>query len=188
LNTQRVLHWHLYIEEYGPIFHYVKGSDTVLANFLSQMPTTVEKRIMDRPNNSVAAVLTDNVGAHFVSLLDDSSPCFDCFQLSTKALECFVNLPQNPIAYPHIQQMQAQQVPLMALLQHDPVRYSLQQFKNSHLLCYGVPNQHNWRIYIPETLLNDLLQRYHNPFFLCLPFFFCHHMERIIDLPFFLFC
>jgi hypothetical protein len=32
------------------------------------------------------------------------------------------NMPhKNPIAYPRIQQMQAQQVPLMALLQHDPV-------------------------------------------------------------------
>lgn len=135
----------------------------MIADLLSRMPTTVEKRIVEGPNDSVAATIqTDDVNAHFFSLFDDdSSPCFDCFQLLTEALECFVNfpanMPQNPIAYPCIQQMQAQQAPLMVLLQHDPVRYPLQPFGNSHLVGYCVPNLHNWRIYIPDALLTDLL-------------------------------
>jgi O-glycosyl hydrolase len=91
--------------------------------------------------------------------------CFDCFQSSDDAVECFVNfpadMPVNPIAYPRIQQLQAQQAPLMALIQHDPVRYSLQPFGQSQIVCYRVPNQHNWRIYVPDALLPDLLKWYH---------------------------
>ena len=35
LNTQCILHWRLYIEEFCPQFHYIKGSDNILADFLS---------------------------------------------------------------------------------------------------------------------------------------------------------
>lgn len=89
-------------EENAPTFHYVKNSDNVLATFLSWVPTMVEQRVVERPNDSVAVVLTDDINAHFVLLLDDLLSCFDCFQSSTKALESFTYFPtdmiQNPIA------------------------------------------------------------------------------------------
>lgn len=37
LNTQRVLRWRLYIEEYGPKFQYVKGENNNIADFLSRL-------------------------------------------------------------------------------------------------------------------------------------------------------
>ena len=33
LTTQRVFRWHLYIEEYLPEIHYIKGKDNVIADF-----------------------------------------------------------------------------------------------------------------------------------------------------------
>ena len=38
LSLQRVLRWQLYLEEYNPIFHYIKGKKTVLSDALSRMP------------------------------------------------------------------------------------------------------------------------------------------------------
>jgi transposase InsO family protein len=124
----------------------------------------VEKRVVEQPNDSVVTSRDDDLETHTCSILDDMA-CFDCFQSSDDAVECFVNfpadMPVNPIAYPRIQQLQAQQAPLMALIQHDPVRYSLQPFGQSQIVCYRVPNQHNWRIYVPDALLPDLLKWYH---------------------------
>ncbi len=37
LKTQRVLCWHLKIEEFSPMLHYIKGPHNILANNLSRL-------------------------------------------------------------------------------------------------------------------------------------------------------
>ena len=37
LHTQLVLRWRLYIEEYHPTFHYVKGTDNAIADSISRL-------------------------------------------------------------------------------------------------------------------------------------------------------
>ena len=38
LHTQGVLWWRLYIEEYHPTFHSVKGTDNAIAHSISRLP------------------------------------------------------------------------------------------------------------------------------------------------------
>ena len=42
LTTQRVLHWRLFIEEFHPTFHYIKGIDNVIADAISRLPQCTE--------------------------------------------------------------------------------------------------------------------------------------------------
>ena len=38
LTTQRVLQWRLFVEEFHPTFHFIKGVDNVIAHALSHLP------------------------------------------------------------------------------------------------------------------------------------------------------
>jgi hypothetical protein len=46
LNSQRVMCWHLFIEEYNPIFHYIKGEHNTFADALSRLLQKVEKSVI----------------------------------------------------------------------------------------------------------------------------------------------
>ena len=48
LTTQRVLHWRLFIEEFHPTFHYIKGIDNVIADAISRLPQCTESIVEDR--------------------------------------------------------------------------------------------------------------------------------------------
>ena len=69
-QTQCVLHWHLFLEDSGIQFHYIKGESNSLANILSQLPLAERQ---DHVDNS-----TNHIDTYF-SIVTDNSDLLDCF-------------------------------------------------------------------------------------------------------------
>jgi hypothetical protein len=153
LTSQRVLRWRVFIEDYAPIFHYIRGSDNVIADALSRLPL---KEQGDAQHPSSDATPSPNSDNEFFSIARDAPEMFDCF----------VNLPEDdnvpfPLDLARMQQHQ-QNDPLLQEKRHlHPQRFPMQQFgSNVKLVCYVNP-PNPWRIVIPSALLRPITGWHH---------------------------
>ncbi len=74
LNTQCILHWQLYIEEFCPQFHYIKGSDNILADFFSWAPL-LEKKGTSPPSTSSSS--SSNIFDNDSDIFENDKPIFE---------------------------------------------------------------------------------------------------------------
>ena len=178
-NTQRVLRWRLYIEEFGPRFSYVRGDDNNIADFLSRVPIsegkeppgpygpTHTKHEMDTTESwFVGGKLTYNCDISsnsFYSTAFDDGVYRDCFSTEV-TLDNLLNEGEqlvNPINYQHIREAQQREQALWGLPTIDPVRYMYQEFGNVEVVCYRPRREHNFVIMLPEAMVKRTVQWYH---------------------------
>jgi hypothetical protein len=53
IQTQHVLHWQLFLEDYAVTFHYIKGESNSLADTLSRLPFDERQNPPDWHNHRV---------------------------------------------------------------------------------------------------------------------------------------
>ena len=166
LNTQRVLRWRLFLEDFAPTFRHIAGNDNTLADCFSRLP------MMDKPTEGKSSgkgkpidfsklqVPVDNEveeSFHFnkppsIEEINEEMPCqFSCCKdvrehglliaEDEELRDCFLYYPmtnemQNPITVDNIQQHQFEDQLLNQLAQQQPYRFPIQYVENKPLICY----------------------------------------------------
>jgi RNase H-like domain found in reverse transcriptase len=175
LNSQRVICWRLYLEEFNPIFHYVEGTKNTLADALSRLPhvegqTAEDDKIFsDNWENppQIDASDTEQDGDGLVNsyLLARDDRCLCDVLLSFPKPEPDVPFGTNPcpVDFNRLAQEQAQDARLQELLQQQPHVYGhMYMTDNVPLICRQ--NQDigaDWQICIPSASLNNIINWYH---------------------------
>ena len=171
LNSQRVMRWRLFLEDYSPTWHYIKGDNNKIADAFSRLP------ILERQSPSVVQARSPAEHRSLSSELEDSSESTDsedcfahAFSVATDddlLLDCLLNHPDvdegNPFVldYESIAAQQQNDQRLQQLLVDDPVHYSNKLMSPGvSVICYTEANK-PWKICLPDTMLDETIHWYH---------------------------
>jgi hypothetical protein len=158
LQTERVLRWWLFLEEDGPMFHYIKGSENRVADTLSRLPFS-ERQYTDKnifPENPADVRRQLRVDSFFSMVTDNPD-----------LLDCFVHLPDQQgvpfqMDYHKIAEAQLQDAALLQQAQSQPQRVQQRLLAaGTQLYCYIATPCGPWKIYLPTNLLQDTVRWYH---------------------------
>ena len=131
-NSDRVMRWRLYIEEYSPDLHYIKGTHNVVADALSRL------EMNDTPYEDTEET--------FLGLME-------CFAQKQDTDEF------HPLNYQHLKIAQDRDKTIQKLLTKPTSLYVLKEFhgggKTTSLIC------HNDKIVIPGLLQKHVIMWYH---------------------------
>ncbi len=135
MTTDRVMRWRLYIEEFGPTFHYVPGQNNYVADALSRLPQ------LSAPCPTETSYTLDILA--------------DCFGNNTSDLPSAA----LPLTYRLIAKQQREDPSLNKRLQTFAPSYHRTTFcggnKSYDLIC------HNNQIVIPQSLRARVVEWYH---------------------------
>jgi hypothetical protein len=161
LASQRVTRWRLFIEDFNPIFAYIKGSRNTLADALSHLLCS------ERQSDDYSKPQPSNHQSTETDDLDD--PLFNYFSMvdDDDLIDCFVHLPDSAgvefnLDCNTIAQAQNRDAKLQQLVARYPQKYVRNLLApNTHVNCYikepGVP----WKIYLPNKLIPNAVHYYH---------------------------
>jgi len=152
-QTQCVLCWRLFLEDFGVQFHYIKGETNSLANALSHLPLAERQ---DTPVADAPGVSNTTVNSFFSMAIDN-----------TDLLDCFVHLPAAEgipfdLDYQSIRNAQVGDACLEALRQDKPASFVEQLLApDVSVTCYIPEPNAPWKIYLPTNLLDNAIKWYH---------------------------
>jgi hypothetical protein len=135
LLSQQVLCWRIFIEEYGPKFHWKKGIENIEADTLSRYPRLGGEHTMDE----------------------------SLFYNDLFLKESFLNYPDNVDNFPlNFLDIAAAQVtdPTVQNYAAPTQGFVYQDYHGIQLLCRQSTDG-QWKIVIPEALINDTICWYH---------------------------
>ena len=153
-QTQRVLRWRLYLEEYGPQFFYRKGPLNPVADAFSRVPTA-------RTNTDTTHTTgnhPDNQNPQTTSVMD-APELADCFLLHPE----FDEQEGHPLNYNTIQTYQSRDKALTdAVTDNDNERIQYMNLGDAQIIVYTPPQTpEKWKICIPTAQLTNFITWYH---------------------------
>jgi transposase InsO family protein len=131
-NSDRVMRWRLYIEEYSPDLHYIKGTHNVVADALSRLDMNEEP--------------FEDTKETFLGLMQ-------CFAKDPEVPDF------HPLNYRHLKLAQDKDKNIKKILKMENTQYFQQDFhgggKTTSLVCYKN------KIVIPDKLQRHVIMWYH---------------------------
>ncbi|GAX21143.1 hypothetical protein FisN_UnNu089, partial [Fistulifera solaris] len=149
-QSQRVIRWGLFLEEFGIKLHHIKGIDNPLADALSRLSFDENKN----PGSGADLPARDTQSS---MALDDSD-----------LLDCFVNLPPTEVVpfvvdYRTIREAQLRDARLNLLREKHPEKFLMNQLApDLELCCYIPAPSEPWKVYLPDELLRPAVEWYHH--------------------------
>jgi RNase H-like domain found in reverse transcriptase/Integrase zinc binding domain len=159
LQTQCILWWRLFLEDYAVQFCYINSESNSLADALSRLPFDERQNPHDHHNHPCNHY--DSQGHYknlesFTSLADNDN-----------LIDLFVHLPllENVpfvLDYQSIAQAQLGDTQLQQLRNSTPAKFQQQLLApNISIWCYTVNPNQCWKIYLPDALLERAIGWYH---------------------------
>ena len=140
-TTQRVMRWRLLLEEFGPEFAYKKGSENVIADALSRVPTADENMTPAMPETR-------------------------CVKVDDLWTECLWAMPKfdeqnrHPFQFKTIQFYQSKDNDVQKLPTDQPNEFEITQLDNVPIVCCKTTDS-NPLIVVTDAMLPRLVKWYH---------------------------
>ena len=185
--TQRVLHWHLLLEEYNPMFHYLKGPDNILAEALSRIPSSMANTLASTNSSAPAKLPHSPLLVRITEALTyidtlELAECLAEMPLSERQPigphndvvpdrynDCLLfhhdfepqkNLPFHFTTIHHYQQCD----PWLKDASKDDHHFYTQCLGSFNIICYCAPSSapsSDWKMALPSNMLGPLIHWYH---------------------------
>lgn len=165
-NTQRVLRWRTYVEEYSPELFYIAGKNNVLADAFSRLPSFEDpSSVVGRDDKDMSPIQLD--AYHLDSSGHD---IYDCLKYlpDADAYFSYLNLPiteKNPLSLRWLAEMQSAEAKLLQLAKTTDTGYHVKEFEDDiKLVCYTKPGNDedtDWKIVLTDEALQPSLQWFH---------------------------
>jgi hypothetical protein len=159
-QTQRVLRWRLFLEEYGPTIHYIEGRNNHAADALSRLlfseRQTSDPGFFPEKPADVLRQPSNRIDSFFSMVTNEHD-----------LLDCFVHLPdQQNVPFQMdlqtIAEARLQDAVLLQQAQAKPQQVQRRLLAPGTLdYCFITTPGGPWKIYLPGTLLQNVVRWYH---------------------------
>jgi len=160
------MQWRLFVEEFTPIFHYVKGADNAFADALSRLPAHEGQSEHRSPLDHSSPM--DRMSSYHYDDDDLHDHTYTALVHNDEMLQCMLNFPETEmhkpflLDYDYIAAAQTNDRELMSRLVKEPHHYNW--LTVAPLLRVVAHVQHpddNPKICIPDVLLDEYIKFYH---------------------------
>ena len=175
-NTQRVLRWRCYVEEYAPKLFYLQGKLNVLADAFSRLPRfdsleIIEGKSLDSQKQSLPPQNPTSIMDLYTNI--EESKLLECLKYLPEmddyynSTEHMLNLPSmddNPLSYIWLKDTQNEDPKLKDLCEIDNSRFHTKIFADEELICYtenGKSRNTDWKICQSDTAVHNAVKFFH---------------------------